>query len=408
MLSNYFKERKGFQRVLNLLKEKYISLGRFAGTVTLQNITEEEAESFTDFFGKRFSKGETIQIRFRDIERALVNTMYENFSWEEVFTSYFEEEIITQKFKKEIDQKEYDSFYEEVQEKLSEKEKAFLKKVRNEKQIERILKKRYKKEQSFKDTLSWLIKLVFQVEEKTPTTLAMFASITKNPHFLDLKTSNMTLFLKFLSHKLEIEEPKTTEEKIIFLQNIGIGIDSVSNFVITYKLKSTSKLVNIFLEEKEILNLNLSNLNKIKDIDTQEKKVFVFENPSLITELKSLDVPIIITSGNANLCVIEVLKMLEKSKNEIYYNGDFDPEGLLNAENLKKKIPSLKYFCYEKEDYENTKSKEMLNSSRIKKINALQEEDLKIIKELLVKNKLAGYQEKNKERIKEFIESKIL
>ena len=42
MLYLYFKERRGFDRLFTLLKQKYISLNRFSGTVTLKNITEIE------------------------------------------------------------------------------------------------------------------------------------------------------------------------------------------------------------------------------------------------------------------------------------------------------------------------------------------------------------------------------
>jgi len=399
MLSTYFKEREGFKRLLTALKEKYISLGRYKGSVKLENITEDESMTFTNFFGKKFEKGQTVTIKFQDIERTLKNTPYKNFSWEELFTSYFEENILDNKTKKQRELEQEETFYENLQERLKEEEKEFLKRIREEKQLQILLTKRYKKERDFKETLIWIITLIYKIEEEVPTTLAMFASITRNPHFLDLKTANMSLFLKLLSFKLEVEEPKTTSEKIEFLQKLGISIDTVSNYVITYKLKSSSNLVTAFLEEKEILNLNLSNLQKIKDLDTEEKIVFVFENPSLITELKYLEVPIIITSGNTNLCVIEVLKKLDKSNNTIYYNGDFDPEGLLNAQNIKKKIPSIKFFCYEKEDYQYTISEEKISTTRLKKLNGIEYKPLEDIKNQLLTYKKAAYQEKNKERI---------
>lgn len=404
MLSTYFKERKGFYRTFLLLKEKYISLGRFTGTITLENITQEEAENFTDFFGKKYHKGQTIKIRFKDIERALTNTVYENFSWEELFATYFEEEIVDRKTQKNKELENYELFYEKVAENLQEEEKSFLKEIRTYKPIEIILKKRYKKDQNkWQEELAELIHLIFKLESETPTTLAMFASLTGNPHFLDFKTPNFSIFLKFLSIYKKVEEPKTTMEKIELLESVGISIDTISNFCITYGLKSTSKLVNSFYEEKQILNVNLSNLEVIKDLDTKNKVVFVFENPSLLNEFKSLDVPMIITSGNANLAVYKILELLTKSGVTIYYNGDFDPEGLLNAEKLLHKFPDLKLFCYEKEDYIASKSEEKISEPRLNKLNHLKIEALEEIKMCLQKNKKAAYQEKNKERIQAFI-----
>lgn len=404
MLSTYFKEKKGFERTLKLLKEKYISLGRYSGTITIKNITKEEAEDFTDFFGKKYQIGETVKISFKNIEKALTHTMYENFSWEELFKNYFKETIIDKKTKQQIKQNNYNLFYIKVKEKLTKEEKEFLDKVRKEKNIENILIKRYKKDaKKWEEELIILMKLIFKIERETPTTLAMFAALSKNPHFLDFKTNNMTLFLKFLSIYKNVEEPKTTIEKVELLESVGISIDTISNFCITYGLISKSNLVSSFYKENQILNINLSNLSVINDLDTKEKCVFVFENPSLLNEFKTLEIPIIITSGNANLTVYKVLELLEKSKNTIYYNGDFDPEGLLNAEKLKNKFPNLKLFCYEEKNFWSSISEEKISESRLNKLNSMNNVELEAIKKCLQKTKKAAYQEKNKENIKKIM-----
>ena len=43
-LSNYFKEKEGFNRLFVLLKNKYLKTSAFKGGVTLSNITQIEAE----------------------------------------------------------------------------------------------------------------------------------------------------------------------------------------------------------------------------------------------------------------------------------------------------------------------------------------------------------------------------
>ena len=88
----------------------------------------------------------------------------------------------------------------------------------------------------------------------------------------------------------------------------------------------------------------------------------------------------------------------------LYYNGDFDPEGLLIAAKLKEKYQDkLELFCYTELDYENCVSKNKVSLSRLNKLSKVDLEDLMVIKNLLVQKGLAAYQENNKERICEFI-----
>ena len=58
------------------------------------------------------------------------------------------------------------------------------------------------------------------------------------------------------------------------------------------------------------------------------------------------------------------------------------------------------FFGYQKEDYFNSKSKERIFESRLKKLNNITEQSLQIIKELIEKNACTRYQEKNIDRIK--------
>ena len=46
------------------------------------------------------------------------------------------------------------------------------------------------------------------------------------------------------------------------------------------------------------------------------------------------NIGIIVTNGNPNLAVFSLINKLDN--HELYYNGDFDPEGLLVADRLKE------------------------------------------------------------------------
>ena len=152
--------------------------------------------------------------------------------------------------------------------------------------------------------------------------------------------------------------------------------------------------------------LNIQNILKVDKCYSKKKRVFIFENPSILNEaiIKNVEECIIVTSGFLNLSVYLLLDKLIESGNKLYYNGDFDPEGLLIANNLKEKYQDkLELFCYEEIDYNNCVSKQIINNGRLNKLNNVVENDLNLIKKLLQKNKLAGYQENNKERIIKYI-----
>ena len=96
-----------------------------------------------------------------------------------------------------------------------------------------------------------------------------------------------------------------------------------------------------------------------------------------------------------------LIDKLIASGNTIYYNGDFDPEGLIIAYKLKDKYQDrLKLFCYDKIDYENCKSNNVISNSRLNKMAKIDDKNLNIIKNLLLENKLAAFQENNDRIIK--------
>lgn len=403
-LAKYLKSKKGLNRLFIKLKEKYISLGRYNGVVTLDKITKEESIDIGNLLGYRINEGETIKISYKEITKKILETKYRQFNWEELLNSYFNEKIINKKEKIELDDiNEFKFFQEIIDNNKNNKYIDKLKNIINEKtDIYRLLKQRYNKDKEKLEVDLNNILLLLDNIPKEPTPLAVFAVTTGNPHYLDLNTIECNLFLKFLSYIKKEEYPKENEDKINLLSEINVYTDPISNYVITYKLKGNDILEKLS-NDREILNLNLLNIINLKKIDTTSKKVYIFENPAMLNSLHELDVPIVITSGIPNLSLYKILEKLENNGNQLYYNGDFDPEGLLIANKLKRKFPKLKLFCYQVEDYNNSKSNKKISESRLKKLNLILEEELQIVKELLLKNKLSAYQEKNINQVRKYI-----
>ncbi len=237
--------------------------------------------------------------------------------------------------------------------------------------------------------------------------LPMYASqVTKDPHYLDLDTSHSNLYFYALAHRSGVDYPTSREAKINLLAKNNIEIDAISNYVITYNLLASKEYLNAFSKHKETLILNIQNIMTTEKFSSLSKKVFIFENPSILTEIlyRNRNVSVIISGGFPNTSVYLLLDKLLSSGNELYYNGDLDPEGLLIAQKLKEKYSnSLKLIGYTEKDYYTCISKNSISESRLKKMDQLKDAELLLIRDVLVKNKYSAYQENNKERLMNLI-----
>lgn len=410
----YFKER-AFSRLFCLFKEKYASLGRFSGKVKLTNLTEKESKAFTDFFGKTFLPKETIVISFKQFEQVMKQSIYQDFSWKELLENYFEEPLVTKKEQKRQEKENEFYYFEELIHSLEPSDgRKWLEQThlcKND--TYQLLHKRYREDADLlRNDLIHIVQLINHLPylKNETMSLALFSGkITKNPHFLDMGRRNNHLFLKALSDIKKVPNPKEHTDKLSLLLDVGIYPDALSNTVITYGLQG-HEFLTICLSLNQPCILCLENLAFIKKIDSPEKKVFVFENPSILSDIiaQKLKCSVVITSGIPNLAVYKVLDRLVQHHNQLYYNGDFDPEGLIIAEKLKERYQSqLTLFKYEEKDYEYCKSGEEITESRMKKLNLIHSKELEIIKSKLLDTKCSGFQEKNISNImKEMIQIK--
>ena len=132
-----------------------------------------------------------------------------------------------------------------------------------------------------------------------------------------------------------------------------------------------------FYDSYEALNVNMDNLLHIHFITCCDR-VYIVENPSVFQALlkkikkeKIEKIGLVCTNGQLNYSAYILLDILVNSNVEIYYSGDMDPEGLLIADKIKQRYPSIKLWCYDVRQYEISKSKEQATDQRMHMLDAL-------------------------------------
>lgn len=402
---DYFKNNKGFERFMVKAKEKYQSYGKVTGTITLDNITYEESISLTDFFARKFEEGKTYKIKISEFNKVLERSKFQDFEFTDYFSNTYDDfSYLTNTLKKRKFQEEFISFIEDLllefnSDKLKE---FFIENINKNFSTMRNIRKKFKEDRkTLKKELLVIDKLLSNIPDKI-TYLPIYASITSNPHYLDYNTASSSLFYKILSNILDEEIPTTNLDKTKLLEKINVYTDPLSNYVITYNLVYNRKM------PFDVLNLNIDNISKLNNITGKDNKIFIFENPSILNYLKDkdLDISIIITSGIPNLAFYKLLENIN-SDTILYYNGDYDPEGLLIADKLNNKYSNIKLFLYDRKSYLNTKASVSISNNRLHKLELVKSKELQEVKRILLENKKCGYQENNLLSIEEFIKDVI-
>ena len=72
----FFRNEKGFRRLITLMIQKYRALGRVGGSVKIRDLTPEEREAFSSFLGANFEGRRTAVISLERFARALEETRF--------------------------------------------------------------------------------------------------------------------------------------------------------------------------------------------------------------------------------------------------------------------------------------------------------------------------------------------
>lgn len=423
----YFKGNKGFKRAFEAMRKKYLSLGTLGGTIVIQKLTADEKSALSGLLRKDFSQKNSVAIKMTEFQKALDRTKFGASDFEEVLKLYFEDALVSNSQQQLAYLDKREKYFSSLIKKFDQTPGGnWLEKViQSKKSGYNIITQKYDSNlQGLDLDLNYICTALnnLPVFKGNHMRLPVFASkITSNPHALDDGTGCGQLLIFALASYFCVTKPETRLERSELLYSAGILIDDVSNKVLCSGLKAFDKYGlhsgwEGFLVSNEAFLATLTNLSSLTKIDSPYKVVFVVENPSVFMSIRDeyselsagtngkehcetckaeiINVPMICGYGQINMATLALMDLLTENEVIIYYSGDYDPEGLLIADKLKKRYGSkLILWRYSIDDYKKCISQKVASSPRLKQLNNIISTELKQIAEEIAANGLCGYQE---------------
>lgn len=409
----FFQDNREYTRILTSIFKKYKSLGKLTGNFELKDLTQEERRILAPLHHKYFN-AQKARVSIKKFVDYFCSGKFEGIDFSKVLAVYFNDNLSTYKKEREEEEREKENFFKEILFiNKGTRSEAWLKEVLGNKSFGySMISKNYEtyykdnKINEFKLFLNNILKgfnsLTFSSDDSE--SLPIFSSkITKDPHYFDVNKPAGKILIHGICYELKRENPVDAEETAELLYSAGLLKDDISSFTVTFGLKAYKEsdeleFIYSFTEFSEPLIFTLGNLSKIDRFLCNKNRLFIFENPSLFSEVvkRTIDLKpsIICTSGQLKLSSLILLDKIIKDVDEIYYSGDFDPEGIIIANKLKMRYgDKLKFWRFSVEDYLKIISHKEISHTSKAKLDNIKNDELSFLIERIREKGLAGYQE---------------
>lgn len=410
----YFKKKPVYEKLFNEFKKKYESHGKIGGIAVLTGLSTGDKEDISSFLMKDFTSEEEVRVSAKLFEKALQKSRFSSLTTLDILTHYFGIKLRTNKEKSEEDVGKRAEYLAEL---TGYTDKAYIKEwltgvfcTGADGAV--VIARSYNADKNeLKIILQKLIKAIpmlpyFQGGKKKELLAVFAAQAAGNPHFFDDNTLAGNLLTAFLRDYFRFgyeDDLSEAENRSNVLFKAGLIKDTLSNDVIAYGIRgkcvdgSLHQGMEGFLHQKEPVKLSLLTLANLEETFTNsvDRRVYIVENPAVFSILTSRfpEKSFICSYGQIRRAVFMLLDLFDK--NTVFsYAGDFDPEGLLIAERLKKRYGDrLTFWKYEPDIYLKYMSEEKLTKQRIKKLDGVRDATLLKIAELMREEGRAAYQE---------------
>ena len=442
----YFRSHPVFRRLLEGFREKYASYGRFAGTVVLKNLTEEERDDLEGFLNRNYHGKKSASVSAERFEKALAESRFAGISGRDVLELYFH---AAPEGRQERRQRETEQWKEMIR-RAGEAAERMEGERADQEDVERMetagdteqeqwsfslpqlwlqeiedflpyLRKRCREADGDLNEVQRLLFLGVKILNALPADakyLAVFAAeITGNPHAFDAGTKDgkyLEMLVRWYSEKGTKEgtfeqetdrdgRPFPLIEKQRMYLNAGILRDDVSNYALAAGIRAWKKDGSLhegmkgFFQDGEPVQIPLSVIAGWQSVCCPGKRVYIVENPSVYAMLCGKwkkDCGLMCMNGQPRLSSLLILDFLAEAGKEVWYAGDFDPEGLLIAQKLRQYYRGeFHYWHMSAEDYRKSISAEQISDRRLKMLEKITDPGLTETAAALYKEKLSGYQE---------------
>ena len=410
----YFKKKPVYEKLFNEFKKKYESHGKIGGIAVLTGLSTGDKEDISSFLMKDFTSEEEVRVSAKLFEKALLKSRFSSLTTLDIITHYFGIKLRTNKEKSEEDVGKRAEYLAEL---TGYTDKAYIKEwltgvfcTGADGAV--VIARSYNADKNeLKIILQKLIKAIpmlpyFQGGKKKELLAVFAAQAAGNPHFFDDNTLAGNLLTAFLRDYFRFgyeDDLSEAENRSKVLFKAGLIKDTLSNDVIAYGIRgkcvdgSLHQGMEGFLHQKEPVRLSLLTLANLEETFTNsvDRRIYIVENPAVFSILISRfpEKSFICSYGQIRRAVFMLLDLFDK--NAVFsYAGDFDPEGLLIAERLKKRYGDrLAFWKYEPDIYLKYMSEEKLTNQRIKKLDGVRDAALLKIAELMREEGRAAYQE---------------
>lgn len=403
----YFQSRPGYRRILSELLKKYRSYGRPAGTIRLDDATQEECDAARSIFGRPFSP--PLRFHAAQFEAALQELRFGKVSLKEVLESYFNTEIRTNSELREAENSRFTTMMTQI---LKQTDNSlcirWLQTLKDHQGDGYQLPRREaaKDLDGTRHALLQACRSLDLLEQRTQGMVrlaVLSAHATSDPHALDSGTLCGKLFLRLLSFRSGLAVPANAEQRDRLYYENGILYDSISSLVTQTGLvllagTAEHPACSLFRQRREIYTLSLANLSGLTGARSPSGKVYIVKNEMVFTQLcdhvSQFHSPLICTSGQPSVAALRLLDLLAREGTQLFYSGDFDGKGLSIAAQLCVRYPNLlKPWHMEIADYDQCRSDILLSKSSRSLLQGCVGTALEAAAEAVKQFDRAGYQE---------------
>ena len=402
----YFAGKPVMVICIKQIHKKYESFGCFTGTISKSLFKKVDTEPLLMFMGiAQWEWEKSKSIKISDFLRNYEQSKFEPIPFELVVESVSGKQLKTKQELAEDAETEYGSFLVEIGE-IYPLFRVVFSRNRNTAYLGWFLKEPNACLAAFRNVAEALRNLPQEY-----TKLPVFAHrISGNPHAFDSSGLTGQLLFMMLYHKYAEAESAQAMNGFLSkaeLENEIYGLfkiikDDIMNFtavngLIAYRGEEPIAMWQDACLDRIPWNVPVRQLLDISWIRPGKgKQIFLIENSGVYSILLDAfpDCPMVCTNGQFRYAVWLLLERIPDDGITLYYSSDFDPEGLLMADTLKRRYgEKLQLLGMTIDHYSASKPAAEIDEKRMQKLKRIQSGELRGLADLMAEKKFAGYQE---------------